>query len=816
MTAYFLEIKLLSPLTSAAGEGRIGLVDRDIAFDDLGLPILPGKRLKGVWREAYRDVADAWEQCAETWTSVNKIFGEPGQKPHNGGACFYIGNAKLEDAESLKAWLEFLQYRDDRIEPKILVDDVVNYYATVRAQTAIDRHTGSAEENSLRLTRTLKSGWIFRAPVHFTDTPNRELQNALALGAVALRHMGTARTRGLGKVRCRLLKIHNGNIVDLTPDLKGSSLPSIAGANTNRSAQQSMCQTASNTNSGLDTPTHILRYRLTLKEPAVIPVADGDPNTVVTRKDIPGSHLWGAAAWHYLKDANRGPKDKAFCHVFLDNGLRFLTAYPEAPDPDAYDEPDQRTIPIPHSVREFKEEGTLVDFTETLTADHKKKPKRRINRRYARILTGKLETTAVKTEFNYHHARASNDRRIGRALAANIPNGGALFKYEAMQPDQSFQGAVLGTEDDLKNLQAWLKDVKTIKLGRSRSAQYGNADFEWIDTTPQNLSGRIEWKGFIDTSNPVNTPPLLPDDRLIITTLSPVLAVNEKGHPDTSFPLHQLANILDLKTHDALTLTASYTRTEMIGGYHTHLRLPRQQHPAIAAGSVFEFALKQKLSEKGKKGLMKLEQDGIGIRKGEGYGRIAVNRQHALDLTDTPETQLDKKSLEKPTENVPQEIQNILQGIAETRCVSHMQQYARDIAKQIPNKSIPNNTLLGRLRLFIQQDSLVNSLEELRGRPAEEKLTNYRIDTSELEFDLPNQLTIYDLFITGGRNPNAFTKRLIEDNVKTLAEDCEEDTRTAMVNTLLENQSRTLCKDFLDYLITALRRKSRPNTTPTQ
>jgi len=31
MTNYVLEIKLLSPLTSAAGEGRVGLVDRDIA-----------------------------------------------------------------------------------------------------------------------------------------------------------------------------------------------------------------------------------------------------------------------------------------------------------------------------------------------------------------------------------------------------------------------------------------------------------------------------------------------------------------------------------------------------------------------------------------------------------------------------------------------------------------------------------------------------------------------------------------------------------------------------------------------------------------
>ena len=34
MTSYVLEITLRTPLTSAAGEGRVGLVDRDVVFDD--------------------------------------------------------------------------------------------------------------------------------------------------------------------------------------------------------------------------------------------------------------------------------------------------------------------------------------------------------------------------------------------------------------------------------------------------------------------------------------------------------------------------------------------------------------------------------------------------------------------------------------------------------------------------------------------------------------------------------------------------------------------------------------------------------------
>ncbi len=805
MSAYFLEIKLISPLTSAAGEGRVGVVDRDIAFDVLGLPILPGRRLKGLWREAYLDVTDAWKQCGETFASVDSIFGKTGQKPNDGSARFNIGNAELKQADSLRYWLKYLFYQDGKEKkPNLLVDDVMDYYTSVRTQTAIDRHTGAAKENTLRLTRTLESGWVFRAPVHFSETPNPELKNALALGAAALRYMGTARTRGLGRVQCRLFEENNGHEKDLTPDLTQLDLPSIAGADTIRSSKKITFNAVSKTG----TPSHVLRYRLTLKNPTVIPVVNGDPNTVVTRQDIPGSHLLGAAAWHYLKDPSHAPTDKAFCNAFLDGGLRFLTAYPEVHDRNADDELDQRTVPVPHSIREFKEKNkTLVDFSETLNDEQKRKPKRRIGSRFARIYTKKLKTTTVATALNYHHARASNDRRIGRATE----NSGALFKYEAIQPDQSFQGAVLGTKDDLNNLKELLENVNPIKLGRSRSAQYGLAQFTWIDNTPLDLNKHIEWEGFIDIAKTTYTPPFH-NNRLIITTLSPMLAVNDKGHPGADFPIRELVNLLDLASDNELELTASYTRTEMIIGYHTHLRLPRQQHLAIAAGSVFEFKLKQELSEDGKKGLVKLEQNGIGLRKGEGYGRVAVNRQYELDLTGKGEQPFQKADIKKPTKKAPQEIQRLLQGIVENRCKSDMEKDARHIADEMhKDNKIPNNTLLGRLRHFIQQDqdALVKNLTELRKKPAEEKLKGCRIDKGGLtKFDPPDELTLFSLFMTAGEDPKKFTKNLIDSYVKKIASDCDQDTRKEMVNNLLEKESWNLCKDFLDYLITALRRKS--------
>ena len=106
-------------------------------------------------------------------------------------------------------------------------------------------------------------------------------------------------------------------------------------------------------------------------------------------------------------------------------------------------------LPIPHSIREFKNSQGLLDFLE--------KPPERLGscckasrsplRKDSCTRAGVLETQAVKTERNYHHARAS-DRSIGRALE----NDGTLFKYEAICSEGTFQGAVLGTEADLKDL----------------------------------------------------------------------------------------------------------------------------------------------------------------------------------------------------------------------------------------------------------------------------------------------------------------------------------------------------------------------------
>ena len=148
----------------------------------------------------------------------------------------------------------------------------------------------------------------------------------------------------------------------------------------------------------------------------------------------------------------------------------------------------------------------------------------------------------------------------------------------------------------------------------------------------------------------------------------------------------ELVNALSLETSE-LKLCSSYTRTEVIGGYNSHLRLPRQQWPAIASGSVFAFEIEKSLDQER---LLQLEHNGLGLRKGEGYGRIAVNRQSNLQLWE--ETQLDDpESQPSPiapdASEVPEAIQNILLDVVRSRCLADMQQRAMTCAERTQNSS---------------------------------------------------------------------------------------------------------------------------------
>ena len=116
--------------------------------------------------------------------------------------------------------------------------------------------------------------------------------------------------------------------------------------------------------------------------------------------------------------------------------------------------------------------------------------------------------------------------------------------------------------------------------------------------------------------------------------------------------------------------------------------------------------------------------------------------------------------------------------------------------------NIPSNSLLGRLRLFLQEEPnrAVEDLNNLRN-PAKEGLTSCRINTREGRI---SSNTLYALFETAWRQPKTLTDELIKKHAEELL---GTDTCQPLVDQFGAEDRTEMWKVFLNHLLTLLYRK---------
>lgn len=578
-----LVIELKSPLCAGSGVGRAGYVDRDVVFDSAGLPYIPGRRLKGLLRDSYSQVLQTPLKAG--LPRVEELFGKTGKTGDLTGGIT-IGDAHLPDADRLRPWL-LAVYR--KLPQTLQREDVIAEFTEIRRQTAMSRHTGAPEENTLRATRYIRAGLRFNSTIGGPAATHRE---ALEYAGQALQFMGSSRTRGPGWVKCKF-NADPASHADLSPTPNGGTVF--------KSQKDALC------------------FSVSLESAALFPNLAGDANTVLSHPSIPGSALLGLFAQRYLSQ-NGNKADEAFYELFCSEKLTFVSANLEIAGADAR----RRSTPVPHSIRSLKRDEN--EFWNLAVAAPQDEPVRRVsgwtalNEVYRGGKAGRAEPSM---ELRYHHAQAS-DRSFGRALgekAAEVglaegEEPGALFTYESLSAGQTFLGEILGPPELLAKIHSLIADGERVRLGRSRSAQYGgSACWHWEDKAATETTDR-------------GTPAQF----LLVTLLSPLLAFNRWGHPAPEFPTDELARMLGVN----LTLDRAFTRTHWQGGYLSHQGLPRLHVPALAGGSVFVFKVEDVsdlsgLTEK----LASASARSFGLRQEEGFGRIDV-RWKSNNVSDRP------------------------------------------------------------------------------------------------------------------------------------------------------------------------------------
>ncbi|MFN6067883.1 MAG: hypothetical protein ACK45T_12045, partial [Pseudanabaena sp.] len=176
---------------------------------------------------------------------------------------------------------------------------------------------------------------------------------------------------------------------------------------------------------------------------------------------------------------------------------------------------------------------------------------------------------------------------------------------------QTFQPVILCETDEIYDeILRLLKAKDDIWLGGSQSAGYGYCKISNVQPRDSN------W-------NEVNIPVTkrTSQDNLVITLLSNAILRDEYGQPVANPNLigYEIEKILEIT--DLPEAKPIYASSENIGGFNRKWGLPLPQMPALSMGSVFVFEGYSLTEEQ----IKLLESQGIGERRVDGFGRVAVN-----------------------------------------------------------------------------------------------------------------------------------------------------------------------------------------------
>jgi CRISPR-associated protein Csx10 len=196
MTQLKLKIELLSDTMIGSGDGYGAVIDSDVVYDEIGIPFIPARRIKGCLRDSALQVVERLNFANINLFSeddVKNIFGKKGAKF---SADIRFDNLFISDYEKTKAVFSFLikNKKDD-----FSIDSIINSFTNIRRNTEIEK--GIAKEHSLRTMRVLNKGISFEGDVAI-DSSNDNSNFLIALAAMNLKRIGSKRTRGLGEIKC--------------------------------------------------------------------------------------------------------------------------------------------------------------------------------------------------------------------------------------------------------------------------------------------------------------------------------------------------------------------------------------------------------------------------------------------------------------------------------------------------------------------------------------------------------------------------------------------------------------------------------------
>lgn len=493
-----------------------------------------------------------------------------------------------------------------------------------------------------------------------------------------------------------------------------------------------------------------LPYTLMLESPAILTALGGDPNSASTLLFIPGSAVRGAVAKALGDPGEDARKKREFHDLILGGKVRYLNAYPEVAD--------RRALPVPTSLRREKNSPNeaKLDWCQKGRAEEQIRcidlaafAGQRANGQALSEIWPEKQLTAIGEGFvtiggerpmfvrpsmsaRLHHQR---DRQKGRAWkevnekGQEIPHG-AIFAFEFLDAGQLFQGMIqvgAETEEECDHIESRLKELipGPILVGRSRRGGYGGmAAIRWREHAEREVMGAGS-EGWRPVSEDI---PAEKQFRLLLTSA----CIARNSHTGQVDPAALENNLKELLGNRAGLIRKRWS-FETVGGFNRKWRLETPQVPAVAAGSVFVFQATQTISFPE---LLRLEHEGLGERREEGYGRFL--------FLDAPLTTIylyqpaEKTSFDNKNGEPPELVLEIEKRILAKQVVKNIEEKAAQWASKA--RQLPTNSLTGRLRVPLRKSpgEAIRTLQ--RWLDGQEKAEQFQDKTEKLKKPAMDQL----------------------------------------------------------------------------
>jgi CRISPR-associated protein Csx10 len=667
---FVLRLEMLSDWNIGSGAGRQGSLDSAVERDADELPYVPATTLRGIWRDAAEQVAFGLDGGKGRWCRlVDHLFGSQPAIDERGafGDPPIPGRLEVTDLR-FPAALRAKFRGEDRTALRASL-------TLAKPGVAIDIRSGRARTDFLRFEEVARQGAVLTGKASIAlsgDMVTDEALLCLALGATRLvERMGGDRRRGCGRCVLAADRIEG-------PD----GLPRDIPAAVDRLASPAPPQIAPpgaaaplGTTYGASTDEEFLVIPLDVAVETPTVVAQAVLGNVVTSIDhVPGTMLLSAIA-RMLGDA--GIEPSVVSRAIAAGDIRVLPAYPEICG--------RRSLPTPFVFdrKKYTAEGSHVPGSlRNRLLEHESSSDGEYNSvREAYFAFGRQDgLPAVAFRDTTLVTRTHNTVEDERQKPTEVVGG--VYSYEAIAARQRLKSEIWLRRSLLpEGFELPLLPVG-VTIGRAKKAGYGV-----VRLVPHAAIAAGTFSG-----------PLLPNAFTLYLASDLVLPSSAKpiGASPAEFLCAALRDLLGVP----IEIARADLRTGRTEGWVSRWGLPRPSYVVLRAGSTASFTA----DSPDRVRLAVLARDGLGARRGEGFGHILIDPDFthaklAASVVLTAPAQATDEETSEPGDELTEFISRVENAALRDRI-----RFRAELAAQQRNEKLhwtkdkPNMSQLGALR----------------------------------------------------------------------------------------------------------------------